>query len=209
MSACHLIAEARRQGVSLTLHGAGLRCTAPQGSLPPDLRASLTAEKPAIIRALLAEQHARALALAEAEGIPPETVHRQTEADLAACAELTEQELSAYLRACHASHLMAQGHLPEGYSARVECAGCGPVWLPKGHPPHLLACPWCLHRLAGVRIPRPPVRCADCQHGQRWPDNPSMSAVTCTAGQRGTWPQRLHTCPSFQPRARNPDDPTQ
>lgn len=209
MSACHLIAEARRQGVTLTLHGAGLRCTAPQGRLPPELRASLTAEKPAIIRALLAEQHARALALAEAESLPLEIVHRQTEADLAACAELTEQELAAYLRACHALHLMAQGRLPAGYSARVECAGCGAVWLPKGHPPRLLACPWCLHRLAGVRIPRPPVRCADCQHARPDSLNPQAGHMTCTAGERGTWPQHLHTRNSFQPRPRNPNDPTQ
>ncbi|MDO4709565.1 MAG: hypothetical protein Q4B94_07145 [Pseudomonadota bacterium] len=164
------------------------------GKLPPD-------------ESTLAAIRRRLEILAEADRLPREIVGKQTDADLAACAGLTDAALVAYLHACHCTHLMAQGKLPPGYRARVNCDGCGTVWLPEGHPDHLQACPWCLHRLAGVSLPRPPVRCADCQHSEPWPGNPEAACVTCTAGYRGTWARRLHTCPGFQPCTPEGDAP--
>lgn len=200
MSARELIEQARKSGVRLTLHNGHLRCTTPAGKLPPALRARLAADKASIIQALLIEQHGRAHTIATAAGLPARLVAILPDADLAACTELTDAALAAYLHACYCLSLMMQGELPPGYRARVNCAGCGAVWLPEGHPTHVQACPWCLHRLAGVSLPRPPIRCADCAHFQPYPDNPTASAGLCEAGRSARWAMQRHTCRGFVPK---------
>jgi hypothetical protein len=50
----------------------------------------------------------------------------------------------------------AAGRRPSHYTTAATCAGCGPVWLWQGAPAHVLGCPWCLNRGAGLPVPPPP-----------------------------------------------------
>lgn len=47
------------------------------------------------------------------------------------------------------------GEVPAHYTQACACDTCGPVWLWKGAPARLIACPWCLTRPKGAPIPRP------------------------------------------------------
>jgi hypothetical protein len=66
---------------------------------------------------------------------------------------------------------MAAGTVPDGWTETVVCHGCGPVYLWRGCPSHVIACPWCRHRKAGIAIPTPPSISPpqDKQHGNHEP----------------------------------------
>lgn len=55
MGALEILAEARAAGVSLHVEGDGIRVE-PRSALPPELRARIIAEKPAILAALRAQE---------------------------------------------------------------------------------------------------------------------------------------------------------
>lgn len=95
------------------------------------------------------------LRAAEREGLPEGLVHRLPIEDIAACAGLSGETLSAYVRALDRGERMDAGEVPPGFTAPRYCDGCGPVWLWRGAPLRVEACPWCYRRKAGKKIPRP------------------------------------------------------
>lgn len=92
---------------------------------------------------------------ADREGLPEGLVHRLDIEDIAACAGLGGDTLRAYLRALDRGERMDAGEVPPGFTVARSCAGCGPVWLWRGAPLRVEACPWCYRRKAGKRVPRP------------------------------------------------------
>ena len=133
------------------------------------------------------------LAVLRAEGLPDELLGKD-DATPEQLALLGADGLRTYAHALHREALMAAGTVPPYSRQAVHCEGCGPVWLPEGHAPHVQACPWCQHRRAGVTFDRPPVRCGDCRHYLPDPLNPEAGTGTCTAGQSARWPMALHRC---------------
>lgn len=95
-------------------------------------------------------------ALAVSGGQSPEIAGDLPDADVAECEALDDNTLRAYLRAVERGAHMDAGTLPPGYTQRVECSGCGPVWLWAGSPQRVIACPWCFRRKADKPFPRPP-----------------------------------------------------
>lgn len=162
MNASAVLAEAQRAGVTLSVRGDRLHVEAKPGAVSAALRASLAAHKPALL-ALLANgaTRARLLAIAAAAGLPAALAAALPDADVAACTGLPDGTLRAYLRALERGQRMAAGIVPDGNSQPVQCDGCGPVWLWPGAPAHVIACPWCTHRVAGKAVPRP-----EAPHGQ-------------------------------------------
>lgn len=110
---------------------------------------------------------ARLLALADWDGLDAAIVHRLSDDDVAAYTavdDFTDDNLRAHLRALAAQPRMDMG-LPSlhwGEPVVVTCAGCGPVLLGAGHPPNVLACPWCFRRKAGKSYAK---ACMDCGGG--------------------------------------------
>ncbi|MBB6186191.1 hypothetical protein [Rhodanobacter sp. MP7CTX1] len=110
---------------------------------------------------------AHLLALAAAEGMDVDHVHRLHGLDVAACIGLDDVQLAAYLSLLADTADRHAGRVPAGDTAAIHCEGCGPVWI---HPniaavlpvvdgwPRALGCPWCFVRKAGDYIPRPPAR---------------------------------------------------
>ncbi len=63
-----------------------------------------------------------------------------------------------------ATRARAAGKVPEGWTTVSTCAGCGPVWLWRGAPESVQACPWCHERHQGRPVPKArPVACATCE----------------------------------------------
>lgn len=142
----------------------------------------------------------RLLALAVAEHIDAAHVHRMDAVDMAACGELSDDTLRAYLRALDRGTVMKRGIAPAEYTQAAHCAGCGPVWLWQGAPARVLACPWCFRRKAGKALPRPKVTCGDCIHYLPDPLNPQAGAGGCGAGTgRARWPMARHLCDAHAP----------
>lgn len=141
----------------------------------------------------------RLLALAEAEGVAVEIVHRLPGDELAACVGYPDDVLRGYVRALALSARLALGLVPPDWRTPAECAGCGPVWLWEGLPPKVQGCPWCFRRKAGNAIPRPPVQCAACKHYRPDPLNPDAGIGGCgVTGKPAQYPMRSHVCPIFQ-----------
>ena len=130
--------------------------------------------------------------------------------EVAEIAELTDRQLSAYVRALADSDLRRHGKVPADETARALCRGCGPVWV---HPavasaapvvdglPRLLGCPWCHVRHAGLYVPRPSVSCGVCQHFIRDTVNPEGGMGRCNAGcdPARPYPNTKHQCARFTP----------
>lgn len=158
MTAAALLAELQGAGIVLSARGGRLRVEARPGAISAALLARLAAEKPALL-ALLAPDPMRAhlLKLAADEGLQADLVNGLDCADIATCAGLPDDTLRIYLRARACGEVMDAGSVPEAYTQASHCAGCGPVWLWRGAPTRLLACPWCFRRKAGKAFPRPAV----------------------------------------------------
>jgi hypothetical protein len=157
--------------------------------------------KPAVHASESAQQQApRLAALAQAAGLPVAVTEALSPDDLAACSELPDSALTAYLRALDRGRIMDRGSVPEGYTQPSHCEGCGPVWLWEGAPRSVLACPWCFRRAACRPIPRPPVTCGRCRHYQRDPLNPAQGTGKCALGTgKARWPAAAHVCPTHAP----------
>ena len=77
--------------------------------------------------------------------------------------ELPLAALTDLAAAMAATRARAAGRVPKGWIKVVTCAGCGPVWLWRGAPDTVEACPWCHERHQGRPVPRPRrVACATC-----------------------------------------------
>ena len=129
----------------------------------------------------------------------PESLLSRDDAEPWQLAELDQDGLLAYLRALDKSAMMDAGQIPPGYSTAVHCQVCGPVWLGRGAPARVIACPWCFRRKAGKAIPRPPVACGDCVHRLPDPINPEGGMGGCGLdADRSHWPMQLHPCAEHQ-----------
>ncbi len=91
--------------------------------------------------------------ITEAEGLDAERVMALNDAEAEALEHLDDNVLRAYARALLITAERKAGRVPEGSTQVVTCAGCGPVWLEPGGPDQVMACPWCLVRTQGVRLP--------------------------------------------------------
>jgi hypothetical protein len=117
-------------------------------------------------------------------------------------AQLTAAELDGYSIGLHNSAEREAGRQPQGWSVASVCAACGPVWLWESAGARVLACPWCHSRRARKPIPRPLVRCGDCQHYTRDPINPEGGSGTCSAGHTysNPYPHVTRRCGDWRPR---------
>lgn len=150
------------------------------------------------------ETRQRLLTLAAHAGHLPAIVHRLHADDVAACMDEPDQVLTAYLRALDRGAVMDRGIAPADYTQPAHCDGCGPVWLWRGAPTRLLACPWCFRRKAGKAFPRPAVTCGNCTH--YLPDrlNPLAGVGGCRAETGlSRWPMAQHCCAAHVPTDRN------
>lgn len=146
------------------------------------------------------EIRAHLLTLADDELLPAATVHRLGAGDVAACAGLPDDTLRACLRALDRGHGMDAGQCPPDYTQAIHCDGCGPVWLWRGAPARLAACPWCFRRKAGKAISRPPVKCGDCRRYLPDPVSPAAGMGGCALGAgRAYWPMKAHRCADIRP----------
>ncbi len=158
------------------------------GQAPPDSQDSQAIDVSAV--------RIHLLALVADEFIPRQLVDALPGAEVIACAGYGDAELRAYLHGLERGRVMDAGLIPGEYSALVYCAGCGPVLLWPSYPQVVKACPWCFRRKAGKPIPRPVVRCRDCQ--QYRPDRITAHGI-CTTGHATTWPTRSHRCAGWTP----------
>jgi hypothetical protein len=153
MSVSVLLAELTQAGVALMVRGDRLHVEAPAGSLTPILRRRLADNKTELLALL--NLRAVLLTLAADELLPAALVHDLDDADVAACANLPDDTLRAYLRALVRGQGMDRGELPAEYTRVCHCDACGPVWLWPTCPDRVKACPWCFRRKAGRPFPQP------------------------------------------------------
>jgi hypothetical protein len=98
-----------------------------------------------------------------------------------------------------------RGERPEHYTRPALCAACGPVWLWEPGSPRVVACPWCLcPPPAGVKIPRPPVRCGACSHFVPSTTSPEAGLGRCRIEAPASlkppalWPQVRRPCGAWR-----------
>lgn len=116
--------------------------------------------------------------------------------------EITGRTLAAFARALVQRREMDRGNRPTHYTERASCAQCGPIWL--WFAGEVLACPWCLNRVADHPIPRPDaVHCCHCIHFGRI-DHPHLGH--CAKGQpeavAGLWDTDERHCKRYLPRTK-------
>ena len=216
MNAVSLIGQCRAAGIRLQARGDRLHVEAPAGSVTPELRQALAANKADVLALVEAKpealkaQRTRLLALAAAEWIDAAHVHRMTDADLAdwIAAGLDDGQRRAFLYLLEDTASRHAGRVPLDDTAAMFCKHCGPVWT---HPdiaavlpvvdgwPRALGCPWCAVRKAGGYIPRPSITCGNCQHFKPDAINPPAGMGTCARGHGTHYPMTTHRCASFQP----------
>jgi hypothetical protein len=163
VNAVALIADLSRAGVRLERRGDRLHVEAPKGIVTPELRLTLTQNKADLLAVLSDPLRSHLLDLAFAEGIDAELIQRLPADDVEACAGLSADVLTAYVRALRDSDLRARGKVPSDETAAAMCQHCGPVFVApevaSAAPmvdgwPRLLGCGWC-HTRNRASIPRP------------------------------------------------------
>lgn len=101
-----------------------------------------------------------------------------------------------------------RGERPEHYTQPARCDACGPVWLWRGAPARVRACPWCFNRAAGKPVPSTPpaaVTCGTCGLFAADPNTPAAGFGRCgvnsPASQRppALCPGAAHICPDWRP----------
>jgi hypothetical protein len=224
MNAVTLIRELHAAGICISASDDRLHVEAPAGAVTPEFRQRLAANKAKLLAHL--HQSAQAVApvvmvdraalltLADGLGLDRTIVHRLTTADLADCAGFPAEALRTYLLMLDATATRWAGKVPEGDTAAIFCAHCGPVFahpdiaavLPVvGGWPHALGCPWCFIRKAVLQVPRPKVSCSICEHFQRDLVNPEGGVGRCAVGAARphdlpTYPGSSRCCGSWCPR---------
>ena len=216
MNAVSLIGQCRAAGIRLQARGDRLHVEAPAGSVTPELRQALAANKADVLALVeatpdtLKAERTRLLALAAAERIDAAHVHRMTDADLSdwIAAGLDDGQRREFLYLLEDTASRHAGRVPLDDTAPMYCLRCGPVWI---HPdiaavlpvvdgwPRALGCPWCAVCKAGGYIPRPSIACRNCQHFTSDTINPPAGMGTCTKGQGTYYPMTKHRCASFLP----------
>jgi hypothetical protein len=178
----------------------------------PDGRSENIAPDLAPLADALKSLRAHLLALAAAEGMDVDHVHRLHDADVAACIGLDVRQLADYLAMLADTADRHAGRVPLDDTAAIHCEQCGPVWI---HPtiaevlpvvdgwPRALGCPWCFVRKTGGYIPRPSVTCEGCRHFTPDTINPAAGMGTCGAGKGMHWPMARHTCADHRPTEGN------
>lgn len=167
----------------------------------------------AVLADTLKPLRAHLLALATAEGMDANHVHRLHDLDVAACIGLDVRQLADYLALLVDTADRHAGRVPLDDTAAIHCEKCGPVWI---HPsiaevlpvvdgwPRALGCPWCFLRKAGGYIPRPSVTCEGCRHFTPDTINPAAGIGTCGADKGMHWPMARHICGNHS--TRNPHE---
>ena len=154
MSAASVLAELRQAGLEVVPAGDSIRLRGNVSGVAADLLDRAKSAKPEILVILGLRE--RLLDLAVLASIELDIVHELDDANVAACKGESDATLTSYLAVLARRRAMASGITPEGWTAVVQCRGCGPVLLWPECPTEVIACPWCRHRKAGVSIPRPP-----------------------------------------------------
>jgi len=212
MSAHALYVELESAGVHITARGDKLHIEAPIGTVTPALRERLAENKPALLRLLQSnsEMRLQLLAIANALLIDPAIVTRLDDVDVAECAGLEPDVLTAYVRALYDGHLLELGRSPPGDTAPAICHHCGPVFL---HPLVAALAPvvagWprvlgsaCCHIRARKTLPRPLVNCGACSRFKPDPINPAAGIGTCLQNvdqEKPLFPNADRRCQVFQP----------
>lgn len=101
-------------------------------------------------------QRLRLIHLAQMAELPVRDVLRLAQGDCHWLADLPDAVCLAYARALSDIADRRAGYVPRDWTQACTCAQCGPVWLWRGPPRHVLGCPWCFNRAAGLPLPRPP-----------------------------------------------------
>lgn len=179
------LCELQRAGIDVAAVGGKLRLSAPAGTLDAAMRERIMASRDGLLRELgpdLPAQRARLLALAADELLPAGLVHGLDDADVAACACHSNDDLRGYLCALVARERMDKGLPPRDWSEPVTrvCEGCGPVLLWADCPPMVKACPWCFRRKAGKPIAEGCLSCGGrgCVRCRRHPESlPRLSGL--------------------------------
>jgi hypothetical protein len=200
MSAALLCRELAEKGVTLEAEDGKVRCKAPAGVLTAELRERITSAKDELLALLDPEaMRDQLLALAEVQGIATRPILALDRCTLLSCIGLHDDVLAGYVRGLERDERMAAGRLPPGWDFAATCEGCGPVWLPEGSPPLVIACPWCWHRKAGTTLPRPPVSCGECRHFLPDAINPEAGIGRCgLTAKPSNYPMALHECGDFR-----------
>lgn len=152
MTALGVWVELRGAGIEVSAAGENLRLSGNTRAITEGMRARVLAAKPALLSLVTAR--ARLLAIAAGAGLS-DALGEVPDDELNAYDSQPDQVIVAGLRILHDQRLMATGVVPEGWTEPVTCQGCGPLYLWPGCPSHVIACPWCRHRKAGVVVPRP------------------------------------------------------
>jgi len=172
----------------------------------PDGHSENVAPDPASLADALKPLRVHLLALAAAEWIDPDHVHRLHDLDVAACIGLDDRQLAVHLSMLADTADRRAGRVPAGDTAPMHCEQCGPVWI---HPsvaavlpmvdgwPRGLGCPWCFVRKAGGYIPRSSVTCEGCRHFTPETINPAAGMGSCGAGKGMHYPMQRHACAVF------------
>ena len=100
-------------------------------------------------------QRLRLIRLAQGAGLPVRKGLELARGECHLLADLSDAACMAYARALLSTAARRKGHAPTGWTTPCTCAGCGPVLLWVGAPTHVLGCPWCFNRAAGLPIARP------------------------------------------------------
>lgn len=101
------------------------------------------------------DQRLRMIRIAQGACLDVRRTLRLAGGELDTLAGCNDGEVLAYANALHARDARRAGHVPVEWARACRCEGCGPVWLWADAPLHVIACPWCWNRIAGLPVPSP------------------------------------------------------
>lgn len=107
--------------------------------------------------AVMETQRLRLIRISQAASVPSREVLRLAGADIATLSGCTDTECLGYVRALLSREDRRAGRVPVSWTQACRCDGCGPVYLWPEAPPRVIACPWCLNRVAALPVPDPTV----------------------------------------------------
>lgn len=149
------------------------------------------------------------LRLASDEQTDRALIDRLADADVSACAGLSDDILRTYARALVDTALRENGERPADETEAALCRHCGPIWIASAIAdvaptvrgmPTVAGCPWC-HVKNRENISRPQVICGSCQHFARDTVNVRDGAGNCMAGcdPDRPYPRVKRTCGAWRP----------
>ena len=69
--------------------------------------------------------------------------------------ELSEHQVAVVVDMVAIVEMRERGIVPDHYTAKTDCSGCGTVPIFEGVPERVSGCPWCFNRLKGLPMPSP------------------------------------------------------